>query len=340
MKDISIILSEIVTLQENAWSRELKKISLGDTLNFIKDEKLDKDITILRSYLSVGNKKQYDSNKKRLPAVTFSGEYSTSRKQECLSSYNRLCVIDIDHLSNVEIQRLYKEFISEEYLISFWRSPSGSGIKGIIRFDFKKDFELNNSIQYHKIGFIALKEYFKNNHSVSLDESGSDITRLCFLTSDRDIVIQRTFKEFHIDNSDIEKYNVSEHRENKKVRKKTRFNVITSFNQSKYMNPKGKNKSSNRYMIQKIIKHLKKRNLSITETYDKWYRIGYAIANSFTYDLGLKYYLSLCKLDGIKYDEKSSIEMLQYCYENSKESISFGTILFFFTLRGNLGEQF
>jgi len=77
-----------------------------------------------------------------------------------------------------------------------------------------------------------------------------------------------------------------------------------------------------------IIKYLSKRNLSITNSYSDWYKVALAIANSFTYDIGEKYFLRLSKLDVNKYDEQKCRTLLKYCYENSKGKFNFGTIVY------------
>jgi hypothetical protein len=97
-----------------------------------------------------------------------------------------------------------------------------------------------------------------------------------------------------------------------------------------HLYPVGRNKATKRNEIQKMIKFLKNKNLSITSDYERWFRIAYAIANTFTYDVGKKYFLQLCQLDGPRHDEEKSINILQYCYVNSRRSISFGTIRYYF----------
>jgi hypothetical protein len=78
-----------------------------------------------------------------------------------------------------------------------------------------------------------------------------------------------------------------------------------------------------------IIKFLTKSGNSITRNYKQWYQVSFAIANTFTYDIGLKYYIALCKLDGKSFNETQSINMLNYCYENSDGKFTFGTIVYF-----------
>ena len=95
------------------------------------------------------------------------------------------------------------------------------------------------------------------------------------------------------------------------------------------MNPEGKNKPQHREILNTLIRFLRKKHLSITENYEQWFRVAFAIANTFSCDIGLKYYLQLCELDGIRFDEIGSRKILKYCYENSNGDITFATILFY-----------
>ena len=75
-----------------------------------------------------------------------------------------------------------------------------------------------------------------------------------------------------------------------------------------------------------IVTYLKKRRISITATYDRWVRVAFAIADTFTYDIGKNYYLDLCRLDGDDHDEDGSIRLLESCYHSTRGRITFGTI--------------
>jgi hypothetical protein len=161
----------------------------------------------------------------------------------------------------------------------------------------------------------------KERYGIEIDKSGSDITRLCFISSDMNLMLKQGANGFKIDGHDITIEIPSQN-------KTTRGQKSSYFVLKEHLNPAGRNLK--RTQIQGFIKYLKKRNLSITDTYEKWYRVAYAISNTFTYDLGEKYFLQLCRLDGPRHDEEKSIAMLQYCYVNSKSYISFGTIKFYF----------
>jgi VirE N-terminal domain. len=323
MTTINTILSNIVTYQDNAYNNNLKEISIGNFIHLIKSEKYKDIIFKLRNLLDNGDERRYKREKIRLPAITFSGLFSEKRTIESLTDYNSICVIDIDNISNQDIQRYLNLLQSDPFIFSFWLSPSGKGIKGLVKFNYATTLSVSTSYEAHKFAFSELNNYFMRKYNIEIDKSGSDVTRLCFVSSDSNLVIKEQADDFSVNNQNIT-ISASINIKHKDKHKSTLFN------KKEHLYPVGKNKQINRTKIQKIIKYLKKRNLSITDTYDKWYRVAYAISSTFTYDLGEKYFLQLCRLDGSKHNEEESKAMLQYCYVNNKGVISFGTIQFYF----------
>lgn len=324
---IKEILQHKVSFQLTAWAPLSKEFTIEEVLAEIKSNKYSLQVNYLRRLLNDGNDGDYSIHKKTLPSVTFCGTFVEKRKREYLKSYNSLIVIDIDKLSQDEFVRVKQVLRSDKYVFSFWESPSQNGLKGLVSLSY--DFTINPSIleKAHKSAFQKLADYFLSTHQIVLDKSGSDTTRLCFLSFDPNILIQKTIVQFTILETDLiattEKLGVS----------KTQ-NIISKGSRNTLFNPKNKNIPENRKTVQAIIKFLSKRGLTITNTYAEWYRVAYAIANSFTHDIGEKYYLSLCRLDGAKHDETNSINMLHYCYENSADRITFNSIIYFAKQKG------
>jgi hypothetical protein len=62
--------------------------------------------------------------------------------------------------------------------------------------------------------------------------------------------------------------------------------------------------------------------------------VAFAVANTFTHDVGERYFLRLCRLDGTNHDEVGSKKLLRYCYLNSRGKITFRTIIRFAILNG------
>ena len=139
-------------------------------------EKIIKD---LRSEINPEKKKLI---KNSLPAVTFCGTFS-SRKKENLKQGSGLAILDFDKLDDVIG---YKEQLkANDYVFACWISPSGNGLKALIKIPIIK-----NDAEYKNI-FKQLKELYP-----LIDDSGSDISRLCFESYDKDIYINLDSEKF------------------------------------------------------------------------------------------------------------------------------------------------
>jgi hypothetical protein len=312
------ILNKIVSYQRNTWGKIEKEMSIKETLDEIRSNTHKPWVEYLRRLLADSDTESYKAEKLKLPAVTFCASFDGVRQKEKIKSYNSVLVIDIDKLSNEEYIRIHEVLLTDPYVYTFWSSPSRNGYKGLIPLKFNcriEDVDL-----YHKCAFYKLSDYFQANYNVFLDTSGNDTTRLCFFSYDPDLVLKRDLLEYEIGAEDIKAYPVQE----EKIQKEKKAKELRI--RHAYFNPQGKNRNTHRKEITDIIKFLTRKGIVITGKYEQRYRIGYAISNSFTYDIGLKYFLSLCKIEQNKYNEQRETRLLQYCYENNGGWINFSYI--------------
>lgn len=333
---IENIISKNVSYQTNAWSEIKEEVTIGKVIKGIKRGTYKQEVEQLRTFLKNGDKERYDSNKKSLPGVTFCAAFDKKRRKEYLKKYHNLIVIDIDKLSEAELKQVKKSLSDDKFVFTFWLSPSMKGYKGLVYLQYKFDIEQVGVDESHKIAFEQLTQFFKEKHSIELDISGSDTTRLCFLSYDKELVFKTEINPFVVEDispKKIEKIDIGD--EEKRSHKKVKINYVSS--KDILNNPKGKNNQRHRRVVERIIKFLSSKKTSITSTYEEWYKVAYAIANSFTYDIGEKYFLSLCELDGVNHDEVKSKNMLLYCYQNSNGTIGFSTIVF---MAKNKGFEF
>ena len=309
-------------------------MTIIEVLQEIRSDRLKSSIDNLR-LLYEKDSESYGAEKLLLPAVTFCGTFEGARQKDKVKTYNHLVVLDIDKLSTTELARIRAVLERDEYAFSFWSSPSNHGIKGLVSLKFDFDITLDNRDHAHKSAFAKLSSYYWDKYEIELDGSGSDTTRLCFLSYDICLTLKDSSIPFEITLADLTTQPQS------KTRQLERAVHGTNKKDSLY-NPAGKNKSSDRYAIKTLIKYLTAKNISITSEFENWYRVAYAISNTFTYDIGLRYYLELCRLDGTKHDEVKSTNMLTYCYENSKGGLKYRTIEYLAKQKGyinkNLGE--
>lgn len=319
------ILDIQVSYQENTWSNISRDISIETVLNQIKSDTYKNQVEELRNKLSEGDDDYYNNYKKKLPSVTFSATFNIKRTNTNLIAYNPIIVIDIDKLNSIQLQETYNSLIYDEYVFAFWRSPSNNGYKGLVIIDYK--LENSNPSTFHKSAFKKVAEYFEKTYNIILDKSGSDITRLCFLSHDTNLIQKTNFKEFEIMEEDILALTKSKSNTN---------NAIPKYTNSRdtLYNPLNKNNPSDRKIMTDIIRHLKNRRLSITLSYDNWCKVAMAISNTFTFDVGLNYFLKLSSLDINKYNQNDCTNFLTNCYETQKGSITFGSIVYLANQQG------
>lgn len=326
------ILNLKVSFQENTWSNiSSSEPSINNVLNAIQSDKYKHQITDLRTNLEIDNTAYYNDNKKRLPAVTFSATFTANRIKANVKNYNNLIVIDIDKLSTQEMVTCYNQLLNDDYVFSFWRSPSNKGYKGLVHLlyiDIPGDIDLETK---HKSAFKKLSTYFQEKYAIELDKSGSDISRLCFLSYDKNLVIKEKAISFQITNADI---NFSPKKVGNHAHK-----IKSTGSRDALFNPLGRNNQYNRKLISDIIRYLTNKNLSITYSYTQWCKVAMAIANSFTYDTGLKYFLKLCKLDVSKYNETHCVNFLNNCYETKNGSVTFASIIHLANEKGYKTKQ-
>jgi len=321
MTDSNFILNKKVSFQKSAFAPLTHELTIKDVLRGIKEERLNYIVDGLRELIAIGDMDSYGYQKKRLPAVTFSATFNEKRRRNDLKIYNQIIVLDIDKLTSSELDFNKKILKEDPYVVSSWESPSKKGLKGLIYLDF--NLEITDIDFLHRIAFKKLVEYFQYNYKIELDESGSDTTRLCFLSSDANIVIKDACELFSVNQEDIELYS-----ESVKAASTNKAVAVRKVNKKDaLLNSVGKNSPKNRLAIKSIIKFLNKRNLSITNSYDKWYRIAFAIANCFSHDIGEGYFLLLCQLDKEKYNEIECRNLLINCYETTNYEIKFSTII-------------
>ncbi len=123
------------------------------------------------------------AKKRELPIVCFSGEFS-ERNDDALFEHSGYIILDFDH---VKVDEVKKALATDEYVYSCWVSPSGDGVKALVRI---------TNPERHRDHFRALCTYFHKQYFLEVDESGINESRACFESYDPEIVIKDTSKKF------------------------------------------------------------------------------------------------------------------------------------------------
>jgi len=127
---------------------------------------------------------EHDDNKRQqlkhqLPVINFQGTFK-ERNDKGLKQFSGLIILDFDKFpSPEEMQSHIDSFKGSEYVYSLFISPSGNGIKVLVK------VPLDGAGNY-KGYFDALKTYFDSPY---FDSSSSNISRLCYESYDPELYI-------------------------------------------------------------------------------------------------------------------------------------------------------
>ena len=137
----------------------------------------------LRSISDIKEKRKFKAN--NFDYATFSGIFK-KRSDKKLIKHSSLITIDFDHLENLQLvkeQLLQDAYFETEMLFT---SPSGDGIKWIIKIDLSK--------ATHQDYFKAIANYLQQTYNLEVDQSGKDVSRACFLSYDPDAFLHKRHK--------------------------------------------------------------------------------------------------------------------------------------------------
>ena len=134
------------------------------------------------------NKSDRNQLKLQLPAICFSGEFKTRNKNGLIKHSGLIC-LDFDSFASMDELNAYKEqVINNEYTYSCFISPSGNGLKVVVKIPPCTSDE-------HEQYFIALCDAF---NIPNLDTSTKDVSRVTYASYDPDIYINPLSKVWDV----------------------------------------------------------------------------------------------------------------------------------------------
>lgn len=142
-------------------------------LGGIQSGRWQKEVENLRALLQELRPDDYSASKRQLPAATFGGTFS-KREAASVIEPSGIIILDIDNLQDTQMDLYRSSFEEDQHIHSCFVSPSNAGFKLLVKYD------ADNHLQ----AFLSLEKYFKNNYAVTLDPSGKDISRLCYISFD------------------------------------------------------------------------------------------------------------------------------------------------------------
>ena len=195
--DTRLILNRKISFCSNIRTKKYRSITLFEALNSIRTNVYYTQIKNIRKFLSTGNIKSYRAKKKQLPALIFAGIAYGNRYKFDLSGYTHLLIIDIDKLENPEL--IKSLLVSEVHVLAVWASPSGNGLKALFYIEFEGITRPEDIWILHEYcAFPQISNYLSEKYDIQIDQSGADITRLCFVSADSNIHLKKEFEPYRV----------------------------------------------------------------------------------------------------------------------------------------------
>ena len=124
------------------------------------------------------DKSERERIKRGLLSICFSGKFKR-RFDKDIISHSGLAVLDFDH-----IDISFKKLISgDPYTFAAFISPSGDGLKVLVR--------IPPEIENHEAYYLGIVKYCENKKYPKLDTTSKNISRVCFISYDPDIYINK-----------------------------------------------------------------------------------------------------------------------------------------------------
>jgi len=160
-----------ITIFANIFSKDPHYITVDTALDRIKTGIKSKERVLeIRSQI---DKERANVLKQNLPSICFSGKFTGERKDATIIAHSGFICLDFD---NVEQLLAKKEELSKSpFCFSVWVSPSGSGLKMLVKIaDGSK----------HRLHFASLKKEFPE-----IDRSGVNESRVAYESYDPEIYV-------------------------------------------------------------------------------------------------------------------------------------------------------
>jgi len=179
----------------------VEQLPIPVILDHIRDGRYKAEVETLQILFAAGKQKDYDSQKRLLPAFTPSACFEGGRKLQYLKQYSGIIILDIDKITPEQLVHSFKVITEIPFTYACFRSPSNNGLKVLVRCD---------SSQFaHVAAYNEIKRHYEQMLNLPVDPSGKDITRLCFFSWDEGLYYNQNSEIFktHINmiETDIQK---------------------------------------------------------------------------------------------------------------------------------------
>ena len=153
-----------------------KSCDENQLVNGLRGERMKSMVQQIRDSLARGDNDKADAIKKTLPAILVSGTFEGGRTADKLVSYSHVVCLDLDKVDPSIINELKEAACNCEYTFIAFISPSGRGLKILVK--------VSTGSNYHRDAYRQVVKFYSSLLKVHFDEKTSDINRLTFMSYD------------------------------------------------------------------------------------------------------------------------------------------------------------
>lgn len=164
-----------VTWFDSCYRKTHTVMKLEDVVKRANDPMHKQVIHQIEAAAARGDKDTADKLKRSLPAIVFGGVFRGGHAISNLVQGSGLLVLDFDKLSLEQVEVTLALLRREISVVMAAPSPTGRGVKVVVRTD--------HDPAMHTEVFAATSKHFEELLQLEVDQSGKDISRLCFLVS-------------------------------------------------------------------------------------------------------------------------------------------------------------
>jgi hypothetical protein len=253
-----------------------------------------------------------------LPGFLPGGVFLTTKKDD-LESYSGVVHVDFDNISNEDTNSLLEFVSKEKSAMLCFRSPGGRGIKIFHRIRPAEPIlkvQPETIQEFHNCAFEEVSNLYRRNGLMfnGFDKSVSNINRACYLCHDPDAVIRLDAQPITITFNTKKEENENEENSELEDWYMAQAQKYMAFDSTEVSG-----------RIEELIEWLKVNKLTITNEYDKWIRVIFALKGTFDNATAEKYAREFSQLDS-SFDEDEFLKKFNQKVK-AKKKVSIGTIM-------------
>jgi len=306
-----------------------KKLEIEESAEIRKE--IEKDISDLK-WAITRNKKSLSAFS---PHVAFESGKGKGRRKEDILSISQVYHVDLDHADNKAAFKnmipLLEKLKKDKTILAYFLSPSGAGIKIFFKLDIstldKEEYFTLPALRtiYEDKLFKKFQSYFLKKYDLKIDQSTKDINRLCYVSYDPDIYVNKESTPVK-----LPKLTITELKSSKRK---------SEVQHCQQLSANGKDG-----LLEELYQFYSANGLDPTaedekhSSYDKWLFLSTSLIKRLKDEKMIKkYFHKFCSLYS-KYDEKAVEEKINYQIKKYTErSRLAGNIKYFVTEAQKLG---